>query len=199
MKALCIILLVLALILLLLIAKIRIRIMMSTGDDNEIILKYLFFKVKLLPKTFTKDIGEEASKKNKGKKTKRTDKNKHLRNLIDRKDDAKDGIFSLVRYIIDHALTVEELNISASFGLFDAMQTGILTGALNAFVYNIIGILDRNTKLKKWDVNLTPDFDNAVFKGGIYCVLRTTPMHLLAFSTILLRAIFKIFIIRGGR
>lgn len=161
------------------------------SDENEIVIRYLFFKLKLYPKEVAE---EEASKENGG--TEEEKKKKSSKDFLETVkltwSEMRWGISKLLEYILKRAIIIKELNISARFGTGDPMNTGLAYGGANAVVYNIIGLLDRQARLKKWSVELDPDFDNAVVEAGIYCRLHTRILHIFPLAAIILRTFVKI-------
>lgn len=162
----------------------------ASGDENEITVRYLFFKLKIFPagEKKKKDEKESGEKEEKPKK----DKKGVVSQVWISRSELKWGITKLLGYIVKHAIIVKELNISARFGFDNPMNTGLAAGAANGLVYNIIGLLDRHARLKKWSVNLEPDFDKACMEAGVYCRLNTRIAHIFPLAVIFLRAYIKV-------
>ena len=198
MTALWITLIIIALFAILFSIHFKVRLCFAIGGDNTIELKYGFLKFRILPKKAGKEIvkeveeeaGEEPEKPEKPKK--KQDIKKLLRLIKAVYKDLKDGLFKILGYIIKRAVTIHELNISADYGFDDPMKTGMITGMANAAVYNIIGLLQRHMKLKKWSVSLNPDFNEEKLKAGIYAVLGTNVWHILALGGIFIATAVKI-------
>lgn len=159
------------------------------SDENEITIRYLFFKLKILPAGEKKDKPKED--KEEEEKPKKDSKGIVSSVWISRSE-IKWGVSKLLYYVIHNAIIVKELNISARFGFDNPMNTGLASGALNAVVYNIIGLLDRHARLKKWSVDLKPDFDETCIMAGVYCKLRTRIAHIFPLAAILLITFIKI-------
>lgn len=160
----------------------------AKSDENEITIRYLFFKLKIFPADEKKGKKEPGEKEEKPKK----DKKGVVNQLWISRSELKWGITKLLGYIIKHAIIVKELNISARFGFDNPMNTGLAAGAVNGLAYNIIGLLDRHARLRKWSVNLEPDFDNPCMEAGAYCLLQTRIAHIFPLAVIFLRAYLKI-------
>ncbi|MBQ8300885.1 MAG: DUF2953 domain-containing protein [Clostridia bacterium] len=77
------------------------------------------------------------------------------------------------------------------------MYTGIVTGTVNAAVYNAVSLIDRKMKLDKWNVSLDSDFDNACLSAGLYCKIRTRIAYVLKIG--LMAAIILLKILRINR
>lgn len=158
------------------------------SDENEITISYLFLKLKILPAGEKKDKPKKDKEQEKPKK----DSKGIVSSVWVSRSEIKWGVSKLLYYVIHNAIIVKELNISAQFGFDNPMNTGLASGALNAVVYNIIGLLDRHARLKKWSVDLKPDFDNTCMLAGVYCKLRTRIAHVFPLAVILLRTFIKI-------
>ena len=195
MTALWITMIIIALIVILFSVHIKAEMCFSIGGDNTIDLRYGFLKFRISPKKagkeIVKEVEEEAGEKPE-KQKKKQDVKKLMRILKAVYTDLKDGLFKILGYIIKHAVTIHELNITADYGFSDPMKTGVATGTANAVVYNIIGLLERHMKLKKWSVSLNPDFEEEKMKAGVYAVLGTNVWHVLALGTILITFAVKI-------
>lgn len=197
MEAFWIAVIILAFVALLFYIHIRIRLCFSLGgDDNSITVSYLFLKFKIRPREAEKEAKTLAEDEADDNKKSMPDSKKLLRLIKAAYKDIKDGISSLLGYIIKHAITIYELNISAEYGFENPMHTGIVTGTANAVVYNIIGMLERNMKLKSSSVSLTPDFENQKLKAGVYCELGTNIWHILALGAIIIKTAVKIIIVK---
>lgn len=173
MIAVYIILIIIAVIMLLMLLPADLVIHISYNGSkirNAINIRYAFFKFKLYPSE-DKDKGAEKTTKNE-----RTDIPviKLVKAVY---KELKEDIKRLGVYIVKRALRIKELNISAKFGVGDPMYTGIVSGTVNAAVYNAVAFLDRHMTLDKWNVSLDADFDNACLDAGIYIKIRTRILY----------------------
>lgn len=64
----------------------------------------------------------------------------------------------------------KKLKLSLSIGGEDAMQTAMEYGTVNALLYPILGAMDAAGRLKKCDVQITPDFTAEQSKAESYAV-----------------------------
>lgn len=158
-----------------------------SSDENEMTIRYLFFKLNIYPAK-PKQETEEQDGEEKPKK----DKSSFAGSVWVSRSEIKWGLSKLLYYIIKHAIIIKELNISARFGFDNPMNTGLAAGAANAAVYNVIGLLDRHARLKKWSVELNPDFDEQCLRAGVYCRLHTRAAHIFPLAVVLLRTYIKI-------
>ena len=67
--------------------------------------------------------------------------------------------FEIFKFLKKH-LVFYEFTAKLNFGLEDAAETGILTGAAWGVLYNIVGFVDRTFVLKNHCVDVVPDFEN---------------------------------------
>lgn len=188
-----IILIIAALIMLLLLLPARCVIMLNS-DGGEILLKYLFFKYRLYPsgeikRDVEKDIKEEKEEEKKDDKSGNVKRQlKILRTLI---SDILKTLKRLLKYTVNHAVTVEQFSISAVFGTEDPASAGMLCGMAYSAVYSAITVMQNNMKLKNYSVNITPDFYNSVFSGGVYIRIRTRIAHMIVLLFTLLNLVIK--------
>lgn len=160
----------------------------AKSGENEITVRYLFFKFKIFPTDEKKDEKDSGGKEEQQKK----DKKGAVNQIWVARSELKQGLEKLLVYIMKHAVIVKELNISARFGFDNPMTTGLATGAANGLVYNVIGLLDRRARLKKWSVSLEPDFDEPCMDAGVYCRLHTRIAHIFPLAVIFLRAYLNV-------
>lgn len=197
MIALYIILIILAVIMLIMFIPVDCVIDISYNDDENrgnIIVKYAFFKIKILPSE-PKEEKEEPTEETEEKPKKERDI-KAVINLVKTVyTELKDEIFGLIGHFFKRTIRIKELNISAKFGTGDPMYTGIVTGTVNAAVYNAVSLIDRKMKLDKWNVSLDSDFDNACLSAGLYCKIRTRIAYVLKLGLMAAIILLKILII----
>lgn len=173
MIAVYIILIIIAVIMLLMLISADLIICISYNNSkmmNDINIRYAFLKFKISP---------SDGKKSAEKKEDKPDSNdmpvmKLIKSVY---TELKDDIKKLGGYIIKRAVRIKELNISAKFGVGDPMYTGILSGTVNAAVYNAVAFLDRHMTLDKWNVLLDADFDNVCLDAGVYIKIRTRILY----------------------
>lgn len=198
MTALYITLIILAVLMLILLIPIDCVIDFSYNDGENrgyIVIKYFFVKFKILPteKEFEKAAEEtdEEAKKEVPPKDK-----KDIAGLVKFGKtvytELKNDIFNLINHFFRHTIRIKELNISSNFGTGDPMYTGIISGAVNAVVYNTVSLIDRHMQLDKWNVALNADFDNACIAAGVYCKLRTRCLYVIKIGIMAAVLLFKI-------
>ena len=184
MTAVYIIMMIAAVVMLLLITPINIIADFSyKSENNTLYVKFLFFKLKLYPK-----IKEEGKKLEKDyeEHPEKTDKKaadilsvlKSSKKLYAK---LKNDIKKLLDYVFEHAI------ISAVIGTGDAMYTGISTGAANAAVYGVLGASSAKMKIKKYHVDIKPEFDRAYLAAGIYARVYTRIFYVFGIAVRLIR------------
>lgn len=193
MIALYIVLIILAILMIILLIPVRIFLRLNV-DDGEVTIKYAFLKIKLYPREVMEKSEEEPdeNKSDNDEPKKKPDKAMYFDFLKAIFDDFKAIASKLGRYTLRHAVRIRELNVSGVFGLGDPMYTGMLCGVIYPLIYNAIGVLDRNMRLDKWDVNLNPDFNNMKLSAGIYAEIRTRAAHFIAMLLISLGSLIRI-------
>jgi hypothetical protein len=190
MTRLYITLIILAFLGLIILIPVKVTVSFAINDkDNKITLRYAFLKLQLYPT-------EKKEKKEDKPKAEKKKERKNIFEIIgilwDLKEEIKKGISKILYYIISHALTLNELNISAELGMDDAMKTAMIIGWGNAIVYNAIGLLDRFSKLKKWNVSMQPNFEKKIANVGIYCIISTNIAHVIVLGIIVLKVYLNI-------
>ena len=106
---------------------IKLRIMFSYNEtDGWIEISYLFFKKRIKP--FEKNKGTVDD----GESSKKRDKKIYLKLLKDCFGDLLSCIVKIVDYIKKNAITVYDIKVTGQFGADDAMNTGVMVGAVNA-------------------------------------------------------------------
>ncbi len=188
MVILYIILIILALLIIISLLPARL-IFLINSDGTVIELKYMFFKLRLYPSSKTKE-NVENGEAEKQKKKKQHSKNQFeiLKSLF---SDVIKTAKWLLHYIFCHAITIEELNIGATIGAPDPADTGMICGGAYAVIFQILGFMNQNMKLKKYEVDITPDFDNCIVSGGIYAILRTRIAHAFIILFMVLKLVIK--------
>ncbi len=188
MIVLYIILIILALLLIISLLPVRL-VFVINSDGATIDLKYMFFKIKLYPSSKAKSKVEDKEVA-KEKTNKQRSKNQFdvLKGLL---GEILKSAKRLIHYIFCHAITIEELNISAKVGTDDPADTGIICGSAYAVIFQVLGTMSHHMKLKKHNVDISPDFDNCAISGGLYALLRTRIAHALVILYIVLQLIIK--------
>lgn len=151
--------------------------------DKSLVIK---IKIGFLSFSFPKGKAKpDKEKKSKAPVKEKRDFKKLITDILSIKDDITD-FFS---FVSEKCFIMRNLDFRLDFGTGDAAYTGIATGALNAFVYSVISVIHHNTKLRKWSVNINPDFEKTRFDLVFDCICTTRLVHIIRMG---LRA-FKVY------
>ncbi len=190
---------------------IPVRVVGHYEDTFDMYLKYFFIKIPLYPRE------EKEKEKKKKKKTKKKDTSKKPEKSAKKEKEKKDNIF-LKFYKnqgFDATLQLIKDTLDATTGLFggvfkhlvfkelflemivsgpDAAETAIKYGKICSAVFPAFGLICSKAKVRKYDVNISPDFlavkDEAMFhfKISISPVFVTNSVIAAAFK--LLKNVF---------
>ena len=173
MNAVYIIMMIAAIIALLLLIPINVIVSFAVNsDENEIRIKVLFWDKRIFPvvKESSPKTSVEVKEKEK-KKLSASDIKALLKKFKAVYSAVRDDVKKLINYLLTKALAVKELNVSAVLGTGDPMYSGILYGTVNGAVYGVLGMAHAKMKVKKHNVDIKADFDNAKLAAGIYAVV----------------------------
>lgn len=160
----------------------------SGVNRGRIYIKYGFIRFNILPQRSKHEKKQEEEQEELTKESKKdTEHIIKFAKAVYREE--KEDILKILEKLLKKAIRIKELNISSEFGTGDPMYTGIATGMVNAAVYSGISYIDRNMKIDSWNVSLTPNFDDAVIKAGIFTKIRTNIFNLIS---IIWKAVFLI-------
>lgn len=197
--ALLILLGVLALIFVLLLLPVRIFADYKKDEaknEASLVIKYMFLKFELPGnKKKTKDDdksddeAEEDAYENKPSFSEKRDK---LSMYIKIFEAVKDDAAKVLDYTARRAVVFEKIYTDIEFGFSDAMHTGIFTGALNGFVYGVLGFIHQHSTLSDMKVNIQPVFENPCFKISTGCIVRLKNVHIIIVAINILKILRKI-------
>lgn len=219
MKVLFIILGIIAFFVLLL--SVKVRIYVHSEDGVSLAIRWAFLKFNILPKKEKKKKKPKKEKKKKEKKKKEEpekEEDKKKDEKIPEPKKKNDNIF--VRYYrnngvsgtiellerlmkalggmfrgIGRAFTVEEIFISLFVGAGDSAETAIKYGKTCSKVYPIMGYLVDNLRIRKYNLEVSPDFINGKNKARLHGSISVRPSVLIwALIVFVNRALFKVVI-----
>lgn len=162
----------------------------STAD-----IKYMFFKFRIYPSGKPKKEKEKTEKAPVSFEERKTALGKYIEIFEAIKQDA----IKILDYATSKALVIEKIGVNVEFGFEDAMNTGIFTGLINGFVYNILGIIHHRARLEEMNVNIQPVFGNPCYKTQIECILRLKNVHIIIVAVNVLKLLRVMKKIKGGR
>lgn len=160
------------------------------SGKTQISLKYLWFKIDLVPR----------KKKSKSKKKEKTDTEDNKKSIsadtvkgyINTVSAVWDDICKILDILIRKAVNIKELSIYSKFGFDDPMLTGLVTGAANAFIYNMVSVIDTQSNLERRNISLNPDFDNPQLSVRIHSIIKIKNVHIIVIVIKLIKIFYKI-------
>lgn len=156
----------------------------------RIIIRYMNLKIPLVPRDKKADKGKPK------KKAADSDEKKlsadTLKGYAGDFDKVKDDVFEVLNILFKKAVHINELSIYSVFGFDDPMFTGIATGAVNAFVYNMLGLISKATNLYNYNITLKPDFDKPQLMIRIQSIIKIKNVHIIVIVIKLLKIFYKI-------
>ena len=198
-----------------LVFSVNLHVIVDYGDSTYVALKWLFLKIPLVDSTKPKK--EKKPKKKKEKEEKPEDENKD-----EKKDEKKpkkksgnsllkqlyidqgyDGIEKML-YNIGKALggffgklfktvTIDEMYLKMTVVGNDSAETAISYGKLCSWVYPILGKLVSTCKVKKYDVDISPDFLGNKKDASLYLNVHVVPIQITNAAVVLVFSlVFKV-------
>ncbi|MDO4618952.1 MAG: DUF2953 domain-containing protein [Clostridia bacterium] len=151
-------------------------------------LKVGFFKTLLVP-------GKKKKKKAKPKKEKtkkKTSVSEKIESAISLYNRVWDDLKEILVYAAKNSLKFEDLTFHLNYGTGDAAYTGISYGVISGIVYGIWGIIANNAILKKYDINISPDYQKACLSLDGRCIVKVRNVHIIIIAIKTLKLIRKI-------
>ncbi len=166
-------------------------------DDVEISLKWLFLNIKILPKNEDKPKKEKKEKPKKEEKPKeeseiikepkkkkqdnmfvRFYKNRGVSGVVQLLKDAANALGGMFKRIAK-AFTFEELFISLLVGAGDSAETAIKYGKTCSAVFPAMGLIVSTMKVKKYSIEVTPDFIKGSNVAKLHTKISVRPIKLI--------------------
>ena len=197
MRALCVILIIIAFIALLLHIPVRIKVYAKYENrefTNDYIVKYGFITIKKRKIKEKKDAVQKEEKADKKEKTSPLNAIKFIKENI---DDIKRLITDVVGYTAKKLIRFESFSIDACVGTDDAMNTALIYGGASAFLYNAVGVLERNVKMNGIQINFQPDFTAPQIFIEFQCIIKTRIHNVLGLAFLALRRALPLLKKRG--
>ena len=156
--------------------------------EHELSLKYGVIKIGIPEKRQKpkKKAPEQADKK-KDKKNKKTVSTKDI--IAFGRDNikaVKETIYAVLGYMFKKAVKINKLKIKLVFGVDDAMETALIFGAVSAFIFNVVGVIDRKMQLKKHIIEIKPAFENPHIFAETEIILSTSIGRIIMIAIIAL-------------
>ena len=205
MTALYIILGIIALIVIL--CSVKVKITAEYGDSFSLDVQWLFIKLHIFPQTEEEKAKREAKKAKNEEEKKEEDKPSEPKKNIFKEFYENQGFGATVELIqtaaaqlggfmgsIYRAFVIENLKLllKVSSG-DDAAQNAIKYGKVCSAVYPSMGFICSNMKVKKYEVNVVPDFISQENKAQFALSLSVRPIKLTnAVVVLAFRLLFKV-------
>ncbi|CAB1248412.1 conserved membrane protein of unknown function [Ruminococcaceae bacterium BL-6] len=150
-----------ALFSLLLLCPVCVRVFFNQKDGFSGKVRYLFFSYSFPPKPQKKESAEKR------KKEAEPDHIGKMKGII--KEKGLPGFLNFLRELAEIAagaakklfshLVICDISVRAVVASGDAAETALVYGSICSVVYPAFGVLVSNTKCKRYNISLTPDFD----------------------------------------
>lgn len=88
--------------------------------------------------------------------------------------------YLLSKRYVRKKIHIDKFDLSVTFGLDDAAQTGIATGVLWGGIYGIFGFVDSLFTVKSHNFNVTPVFDGECLDAKFNTVVKARVVNILA-------------------
>ena len=186
---------------------IKLQITAEYSDDNtHVELQWLFLKIPLYPKTKKakpeKAPEEEKPEEEKPEEAKPAAGKESLLHMLYRTHGV-DGILELTRKLCSYlnsffgglfkSLAFEELYLDVCCAKGDAAETAIYYGEVCAALWPALGALASRCKLRKYDVNIYPDYLARFSRASFFARLRVYPIYVTGITLALVfRLVFKL-------
>ena len=196
----------------------KVSFIVEMTDKNKIILKYLFFKITLIDSS--KPEKEKKPKKEK-KKTKAEEKPQEQQaddtitneNNTNNKDNnlfkqlyieqGYDGIVKMLVAVKESlssffgklykTFTINEFYLTMHVTGNDAADTAIKYGKLSSWLFPLLGKVASTCKIKKYDIDISPDFLGVKNEADLYLNISVVPIRITnALVVLALQLTFKV-------
>ena len=179
------------LVLLALCVKVRLQVEYSS-ENTSAVVKWLFLKIKLYPKKKKEkkpkeEKPEEEEEEEEPKPAKPKQKNDFLKTLYEA--EGIDGLVAMLQQITAYTKTffghlmrgfvIDEFYLQVCCTRSDAAATAIYYGEVCAVLFPMLGALASRCRMKKYDINIYPDFIARFSSADFILLLHFTPIYLL--------------------
>ncbi len=176
---------------------VRVRIRLEYSDENtSVLLKWLFLKFPLYPGKEKKEKPEkekkkkEPEKKEEKKEEPAEEKEKGENFLVTLYNaEGVGGLIEILKKVLGytkryfsnllHSLVVDELYLDVRCTRSDAASTAIYYGEVCAVLFPLLGSLASQCRMKKYDVNVYPDFIARFSAVSLVTTLHLTPIYFI--------------------
>lgn len=187
---------------------IPVKVSLAMDDKIRLSVKYLFIKLDILPAGPSKPKKEKPPKEPEPekKKTEEKPKGKKPNPIIDMvKANGYDGMMEVIANLgrvmktyggkLFKSIVFERIDLHISVGTGDSAATAIKYGQTCQKVFPVFGFICSNNIVKKYDINVEPDFLANKTESEFFCDLNICIRKILnATIAMVVRLIFKVLI-----
>ena len=196
MTAIIIILSIIAFIAVLINIPVRVKIYVKYNNSefvNDYKIKYGFITIKKKKQKSHNETETDSAPK---KKTKNKPSN-IIRFIKTNIKDIKRLISDVLKYTSKKLIRIEILSLKSQIGTDDAMNTALSYGSASAFLYNSLGALEKQVKIKHMDIDFQPDFTQEKIFIEFTSIIRTKIYNVFGLAVLALRRAWPIIKKRG--
>lgn len=184
-----------------------VKVSLSYDDKIRISVRYLFFKINVLPVGPKKEKKQNKPKKEKAPSEPKPDespKEKKPNPIIEMiKANGHDGMIAVISNLgnvlgtyggkLFKSIIFERLILDISVGTGDSAATAIKYGQTCQKVFPVMGFICSNNLVRKYDINVEPDFLANKTEGSFYCDMNICIRKITNASVaMVIRLIFKV-------
>ena len=196
MTAIIIILSIIAFIAVLINIPVRVKIYVKYNNSefvNDYKIKYGFITIKKKKQKSHNETETDSAPK---KKTKNKPSN-IIRFIKTNIKDIKRLISDVLKYTSKKLIRIEMLSLKSQIGTDDAMNTALSYGSASAFLYNSLGALEKQVRIKHMDIDFQPDFTQEKIFIEFTSIIRTKIYNVFGLAVLALRRAWPIIKKRG--
>ena len=196
MTAIIIILSIIAFIAVLINIPVRVKIFVKYNNSefvNDYKIKYGFITIKKKKQKSHNETETDSAPK---KKTKNKPSN-IIRFIKTNIKDIKRLISDVLKYTSKKLIRIEILSLKSQIGTDDAMNTALSYGSASAFLYNSLGALEKQVKIKHMDIDFQPDFTQEKIFIEFTSIIRTKIYNVFGLAVLALHRAWPIIKKRG--
>lgn len=196
MTAIIIILSIIAFIAVLINIPVRVKIYVKYDNSefvNDYKIKYGFITIKKKKQKSHNETETDSAPK---KKTKNKPSN-IIRFIKTNIKNIKRLISDVLKYTSKKLVRIEMLSLKSHIGTDDAMNTALSYGSASAVLYNSLGALEKQVKIKHMDIDFQPDFTQEKIFIEFTSIIRTKIYNVFGLAVLALRRAWPIIKKRG--
>lgn len=196
MTAIIIILSIIAFIAVLINIPVRVKIYVKYDNSefvNDYKIKYGFITIKKKKQKSHNETETDSAPK---KKTKNKPSN-IIRFIKTNIKDIKRLISDVLKYTSKKLVIIEMLSLKSHIGTDDAMNTALSYGSASAVLYNSLGALEKQVKIKHMDIDFQPDFTQEKIFIEFTSIIRTKIYNVFGLAVLALSRAWPIIKKRG--